>query len=232
MRPIGMVAPVTWIFFTTFMIVVTIGMLELLTAIFVDTLTVERRKEANLQLEAEREAYKLASDLIEDMLEVFDTDGNGTLDSEELELIYSKLKEKGTQNMLKAMDVQPESLKKALKIADIMGSGYVSRRSFARAWSSMHEDVKESDIRGLHKHVNIVEKKIDAIVDHLGIQDKTAHLVLGLGLSVEEDDDENDPLAWGDATEGDEDGAEDEFAKLRDLQARREADPMRELKSN
>jgi hypothetical protein len=29
-----------------------------------------RRKEANLQLQAEREAYKLASELIEDMLEV------------------------------------------------------------------------------------------------------------------------------------------------------------------
>ena len=51
MRPIGTVAPVTWIFFAAYLVVVSIGMLELLTAVFVDTLSEERRKEKNLQLE-------------------------------------------------------------------------------------------------------------------------------------------------------------------------------------
>jgi len=121
------------------------------------------------------------------------------------------------------MDVQPESLKHALQVADIFGSGVVSRRAFARAWSSMHEEVKESDIRGIHKHVNIVDCKLDAIIEHLGLQEKTAHLGLDLGLDEEDlDEGEEDPLAWGDAEQGEGGGEDDEFAKLVLLQARRE----------
>ena len=162
-------------------------------------------------------------------MEVFDTDRSGYLDSDELEAIYQSLKEKPIQNMLKSMDVQPESLKQALMVADIFGKGTVNRRAFAKAWSSMHEEVKESDIRGIHKHVNILDKKLDVIIEHLGLSQKTEHLTVGLGLDREEEGHgTDDPLAFNaSGQEGDsESSGNAAWDKLGAMQKAKQNDPF------
>ena len=70
MRPIGLKRPMTWFFFGIFMVTVAVGMLELLTAVFVDTLAVERMKEKSLQKEAEKDYFVSATELMADMLKV------------------------------------------------------------------------------------------------------------------------------------------------------------------
>ena len=54
----GIVEPWTWIYFSSFLIIVSIGLLELLTAVFVDTLYEERRRERMLEDDQEKAAFK------------------------------------------------------------------------------------------------------------------------------------------------------------------------------
>lgn len=42
MRPMGEIAPMTWVFFVIFMAVVSLGLMELLAAVFVDSLLEEK----------------------------------------------------------------------------------------------------------------------------------------------------------------------------------------------
>lgn len=71
------------------------------------------------------------------------------------------------------MDVESESLKRALQLADILNEGCVRRRGFAQAWTSMHESATGGDLRAIHKHIDLVEKgmneKLDRILNHLGL---------------------------------------------------------------
>ena len=114
--PIGDVRPVAWFFFTIFVVVVALGLLNLLTGVFLESL-MEITSERNLQADEGFKARKRKMlDLVGKLFEEFDVNQGNTLDGAELPAMLKALI--SHESDLEQVGLPYEKLKEACEIAD------------------------------------------------------------------------------------------------------------------
>jgi len=114
-RPIGQEAPWAWGFIIFFLVIVGLGFLNLLSAIFVDSLLEMNKSGLASEREARQAAQVKAMENIARLFAMIDADGSGTIDKEELDIAVEKLKKPEWKGVLSELGVQPESLEVLLR---------------------------------------------------------------------------------------------------------------------
>jgi hypothetical protein len=71
-REIGAALPAAWIFFLVFFVLVSVGMMELMTSLFIDSLFMEKKKIAMDQKQAEMDKRQRVEDMLSGLFTVFD----------------------------------------------------------------------------------------------------------------------------------------------------------------
>jgi len=166
MRPIMEVYPWACLYFGSFVTLVSIGVMELIAAIFIDSLFEEKKKREEKQSKEQLRRRKEVQQLIRGLFEAFDDDGDGHLDKDELEDCLAVFDDPETREVLEQVSLNPEMLKRAISVADIDGNGSVTADEFALALESVHVTPTLSDLRQIHQRLGIALKettdKIDA----------------------------------------------------------------------
>jgi len=158
-RPIGEARPAAWLFFFTFMLIVTIGLLELLTAVFIESLLEEKKlqdqKTASSKTKLRSDIHKLLSGLFD----TFDSDGNATLDLAEMARCNEFFDHPDTKTMMEYVDADVSVLKQAVELADLDGDSNVTRQEFIDALESIYEAPTRADIRTLHQRISALKRQ-------------------------------------------------------------------------
>lgn len=172
-----------WIFFALFMAIVSLGIMELIAAVFVESLLEEKANRDKVKLKQEARLKQELEPLITGVFQVFDAEGKEYLTQAQTEKAIEFMHNGAIRRLLEQIDVDDGMLAAAAAIADVTGGGENSRvtpTEFARALVSLTEAPRSSDLREVHQLVNQrtlyleteLQKtniKLDAIIEHLGI---------------------------------------------------------------
>ena len=158
-RAIGEIYPVAWIFFVIFMVVLSIGMMELMTSLFIESLLEEKRKMEKLQTEEKLFARKKVEDLLAALFSNFDDDDNGELDEDELKNCMQVFEDRDTRELMDYVGIDSVMMAEAIKVADIDADGTVSEQEFRTALESTSSAPVKADIRAVHQRVAQLTKK-------------------------------------------------------------------------
>ena len=81
-----------WIFFMFFLVLVSLGLLNLLTAVFIESLLEESRQRETKDVQEEGQKRREVLELIRGLFDTFDIDSNGVLDEHELAKVTKSMK--------------------------------------------------------------------------------------------------------------------------------------------
>jgi len=162
-RVIGEVYPWAWIFFLVFMVVVSIGVMELMTSLFIDSLMEEKKRVESKQADEKDRRRKEVQALIKGLFEAFDEDKSETLDKNELQDCLAVFDDPDTKALLDYVQIDANMMRAAIKVADIDGDEEVSADEFSAALESIHEPPKKSDIREVHQRVGHLQRDVAVI---------------------------------------------------------------------
>jgi len=169
-RYIGEVYPAAWIFFAVFIIVVSIGMMELMTSLFIDALLEEKaRVEKKNIVERERRRAEVQQ-LITGLFSAFDEDKSSTLDKEEMESCMAVFEDDTMKDLLDYVQIDPKMMQEAISVADIDGDNSVSAEEFQLALESIHLPPMKSDIRQLHQRVGCLQRLVERNNESLNVR--------------------------------------------------------------
>lgn len=161
-RAIGEFYPSAWLFFGCFMVTVSIGMMELMTSLFIESLLEEKRRMEKMQTEEKLSARKNVENLLAALFSNFDEDGNGELDQEELKSCMAVFEDRDTKDLMEYVGIDSDMMKEAIKVADIDADGTVSEKEFRLALDSTSAVPVKADIRAVHQRVALLAKKNEA----------------------------------------------------------------------
>jgi len=158
-RAIGEIYPWAWVIFFTFMVIVSIGIMELMTAIFIDSMMEAKSKRENRSV-LERVARRhQVTELINGLFDAFDDDSNRKLDQEELSECLKVFNDPEMQELLEFVNIDSKRVQEAINLADIDGDDGVTKVEFSEALESMHLEVRKSDIRHVLQKIAIAGRK-------------------------------------------------------------------------
>jgi len=169
-RNIGEIYPWAWGFFLTFMVLVSIGVMELMTSLFIDSLLEEKRRMEKKTNNEKLQRRKEVQVLITGLFEAFDEDKSETLDKVELAACLAVFDDPDTKALLDYVEIDPSMMRAAIKVADIDGDGEVSSDEFTQALESIHEPPMKSDLREIHQRVGILQIEHRSAVQHCKTQ--------------------------------------------------------------
>jgi len=156
-RPIGRVFPWAWLYFLLFMVVVSIGMLELMTSIFIDSLLEEKKVLEKRRLNEKDKHRNEVKELIRGLFDEYDVDKNGQLDPEELKNVMLFFDDDDTKALLDEVAIDPQMMQEAIRLSDINGNEMVTQDEFMRALDSIHAEPRVSNVREVHQHIATVK---------------------------------------------------------------------------
>lgn len=114
-RPLGAEAPWAWAFIIFFLVIVGLGFLNLLSAIFVDSLLEMNKSGLASERQARQEAQLKAMENIGRLFAMIDADASGSIDSIELATACEKLEQPEWKPILSELGVSPASLETLLR---------------------------------------------------------------------------------------------------------------------
>jgi len=161
-RAIGTVYPAAWIFFIGYMVLVSIGVMELITSIFIDSLLEEKKKMEASNLKEQQSRRREVQDIITGLFEAFDENGDAELNKEELMDCLAVFNDDATRQILVDVGFDPDSVKAAISVADIDGDGVVSAVEFSSALASIHASPKVSDLREIQQRVGHLAREVES----------------------------------------------------------------------
>lgn len=115
-NPLGDIFPFSWMYFCIFIILVALGLLNLLTGVFLKALMDLTEENKEKAVKKARKQKKKVLNIVSSLFRQFDLDGGGTLDEEELPLMLDAL-EPYKDRLLK-VGIPFDKLKQACAIAD------------------------------------------------------------------------------------------------------------------
>lgn len=148
-RAISDVYPAAWIYFIMFLLIVSIGMLELMAALFIDSLMEEKKVLEQKKALEKAQHRKEVEQLITGLFTTFDTSGDGCLTTDELENVVNFLEEEDTQKLLESVGVELQLMKETIRVADSDGNGSVSQAELEKALESVHAAPSRADFRDM-----------------------------------------------------------------------------------
>jgi len=113
-RPMGEYSPLAWFFIAFILIMVGMGFLNLMSAIFVDSLLEMNKNGAAAERKAKQEAQDNAMNAVAELFAMIDEDGSGTIDEGELAAAMGHLGEPTWKPVLDELGVSVESVEIAL----------------------------------------------------------------------------------------------------------------------
>jgi len=152
-RKIMEVYPASFLFFLAFMVVVSIGIMELMTSLFIDSLLEEKNRLQKRQKAEKENRRKEVQTLITSLFDAFDEDKSESLDKDELQECLAVFEDPETRALLEYVEIDSEKMQAAIKVADIDGDGDVSAAEFSLALESIHDPPMKADIREVHQRV-------------------------------------------------------------------------------
>ena len=152
-RAIGEVYPHAWLYFAAFMVVVSIGVMELMNGIFIEALMDEKKK-----IDRERaflaEAHRAEVDnLMLNLFKTYDVDKDGSLDQNELDCLLYVFRDPEAARLMQEVGIEAKRMEQALHVADIDCQGCVTLDAFAGAVESLHEPP-------MRLHLAMVQRKL------------------------------------------------------------------------
>jgi len=184
-RAIGEVFPWAWIYFLIFMVIVSIGVMELMTSLFIDSLLEEKRRvESKHKQEKEKRRHEVQA-LIKGLFEAFDEDQSQTLDKKELRDCLSVFDDPEMRSLLEYVEIDSQMMQAAIKVADIDGDEEVSAEEFSAALESIHEAPKKSDIREVHQRVGHLQRDVGSILERQHAQEEEMQSVTARLIRME-----------------------------------------------
>ena len=151
-----------WFFFILWIAVAAVGLLNLLTAVFIEALVEVSGQAEDRQ---EKEAHEKRSKIIESLgrlFDFYDDDRSGDLDEEEKnELMVLFDNEDFTQH-LKANNISIHHAKEAIRYADRDGDGRIDQREFLDALKTMDEASAKRDTWELAHKVRELDTEMTA----------------------------------------------------------------------
>ena len=90
-NPLGDIFPFSWMYFCIFIILVALGLLNLLTGVFLKALMDLTEENKEKAVKKARKQKKKVLNIVSSLFRQFDLDGGGTLDEEELPLMLDAL---------------------------------------------------------------------------------------------------------------------------------------------
>jgi voltage-gated sodium channel len=175
-RPVGNVYQPAFFFFVFFVGLASLGLLNLLTAIFVESLS-QLTKDGAMEEAAAEEAQKARlGQLIEDVFKKFDEDGSGTLDREEIDKALIAFEEPMYAEMFAGVGMDLDDIKGAIELADPDGDGEISYTEFTQGIAQMDQQPLKKDTweilsktGSIEKRCTRLESKVDAILAALKV---------------------------------------------------------------
>lgn len=159
-RAVGNVFPHAWAFFLVFLVVVSIGCMELMTSLFIDSLMQEKKRMEKRHSEEILQQRKHVADLMTGLFKNFDRDNNGSLDKDELGLCMKVFDDEDTKELMDHVGIDSDMMAEAISVADINADGAVTEAEFRTALQSISEPPMKSDIRAVHQSVSLLMKEV------------------------------------------------------------------------
>jgi hypothetical protein len=132
-------------FFLSFIALASLGMLNLLTAIFVESLQ-ELTKKGAADDQVEESAKKhLLIEFLKETFNTFDHDCSGTLDKDEVEEALVAFQSPEYARMFEAVHLDFPTLDMVLKFCDLDGDGSVEYKEFCTGIETMEDGPKKRD---------------------------------------------------------------------------------------
>lgn len=159
-RAIGNTYPVSWVFFLVFMIFVSIGMMELMNAIFIESLMEEKKRIEAKHMNDQLEKRDKVKDMMVAIFNNYDVDTDGTLDTEELKACMGIFQDPEIQELLDHVGISSIAMAEALETADIDATGTVSAEEFRTAIDSVHMEPSRLHIAMMQQQMTIMQNKL------------------------------------------------------------------------
>lgn len=145
------------------MILVTKGILELLTAIFIDSLITEKHNADIKKAMAQVNMKSELESLILGLFETFDTDHDGSLTADEVEGVIDFTNTPDVSKVLSVLEIDHETLATSLRMADIDGDGGASKAEVSEALRKLTDDQPGRETRLLNDRLSEVLDRMNAL---------------------------------------------------------------------
>jgi len=163
-REIAHFYPLAWIYFFVFMLLVSIGMMELLTSVFIDSLLEEKQALEEKRALEKKQQVKEIDQLLHGLFQIFDRDGDGMLDTSELKEVAEYLQKDDMRQLLDSVGIELALMLETLRVADLDGNGMVTQDELEVALDSVHTAPTRADVRDLSQKFNRANKNTETLV--------------------------------------------------------------------
>jgi len=148
-RPMGLAQPWTWLFMVFFMLLIGLGFLNLLAAIFVDSLLEMKEVGARETIAIKTNQEKLAHANLERLFRALDTSKSGSVNTDEMRLLLTTLRDPKWTMMLKEIEISPESVEDA--VTRFYDSAFSAAATAGTDWNS---EMYYQDFLDMYKKIN------------------------------------------------------------------------------
>jgi len=159
-RPVGEELPAAWLFFVGFFLLGSMGLLNLLTAVFIDSLLAENKRRDTAMVKAIRQQKKQMLSFLEGLFQAFDVDESGTLSSDEIDKVLEFLETPGTRVVFENVGLNMDHIQMAIALADDDGDGHVSHVEFLNSLHTLHDNTQKHDAWAIKLKVREVQKAV------------------------------------------------------------------------
>jgi len=152
-HPVGDVYPFAWFVFLLWCCIGALGLLNLMTAIFIDSLTALSRKESKKQKGEIHTKRSRALKMVKQLFLDFDVNHDCTLDNEEMEKVLGEMA--NNQEITQTFDecgITNVQIEEAMGIADTDGDG-VQYEEFVHALDVMDVNAQKKDTMRMSKQI-------------------------------------------------------------------------------
>jgi len=184
-RPMGEKYPAAWVFFIVFLLFVTLGFLNLITAIFIDSLLEEKRRiETEKQAEIDSERMGVIS-LLAGLFETFDKDGNMELDRDEMKEVEEFLQLPETEELLLHVGLDLECVRAAVKFSDVDNDGLVSQEEFLAALACANDATNKKDLWEVRREVRYSAREMQELKHQMShLQGLVEQIAVALNCNI------------------------------------------------
>ena len=151
--------------------IITLGLLKLLVAVFIDALLTEKSNKEKMKVDQQGQLKTELETLVDAMFTTFDIDETGFLSGEHLERGLSFIDTEETRQLLLYAGLDQSILQSAGEICNQDGSGKVSRKDFKVALNSITSAPRQADVTRVYQYVVEMEKHLmKELKEQIGVQ--------------------------------------------------------------
>jgi len=161
-----------FIFFCIYVLIGTFGILNLLTAIFIEELVEAQRVEKEEQIQRNKKKKYESLTEIRDLFDQLDSDGSGKLSNDELHGALVTMREPQWESVFDALEMQPETFHALMQYfssaasgADLDGDGEMSYEELLNAIAEMDDEILRKEQWKLHSEIAKIKETVRGIYD-------------------------------------------------------------------